>query len=195
MSSMPSIGFIKLLLLLPFLAYAGLMAFAFLFANKLVFPVPPPGYSDSPDIIKFRYNEKGESVSMVFLDNPGSRYLIFFHHGNGEDLHHSLSRMKALQKAGFAVLGWDYPGYGTSDGRPTEAIVLEVAEKILTAIPSSFQYPADRLIHYGRSLGGGPATALASRYPAAGLIEAVACRLARASTRNRNDFYRECLPT
>ncbi|MEX0331943.1 MAG: alpha/beta hydrolase [Puniceicoccaceae bacterium] len=166
---MPSIGFIKLLLLLPVIVYAGLMAYAFLFANKLVFPAPPPGYSDSKDIIRFPYDD-GKSVAMVFLDNPGSRHLIFYHHGNGEDLHSAIFRMQALREAGCAVLGWDYPGYGTSDGKPSEKLVNTVARKILAEIPSSFGYQPDRIIHYGRSLGGGPALAMAAEQPCAGII-------------------------
>lgn len=166
---MPSIGFIKLLLLLPVLAYAGLMAYAFVFANRLVFPAPPPGYSDSSDIIRFPY-EDGKSVAMVFLDNPGSRHLVFYHHGNGEDLQSSLQRMQALREAGFAVLGWDYPGYGTSDGKPSERELLKAARKILKDIPASYGYQPSQVIHYGRSLGGGPAIALAAEETCGGLI-------------------------
>lgn len=167
---MPSPGFIKLLLLLPVLAYVGLMAYAFLFANKLVFPVPPPGYSDSGEIIRFPYDKDGKSVALVFLEQPDSEYLIFFHHGNGEDLAHCLHRMQALHEAGFAVLGWDYPGYGTSEGKPSEKSVLEAARKIWKDIPQSYGYAPEKIIHYGRSLGGGPAIALAAEEPCGGLI-------------------------
>ena len=167
---MPSIGFIKLLILLPLLVYAGLMAYAYIFANRLVFPVPPPGYSDSDEITRFPYDDSGQSVAMVFLDNPGSRYLVFYHHGNGEDLQSSLRRMQALHDSGFAVLGWDYPGYGTSDGKPSEKVILKAARKILDSIPDSYGFPQERIIHHGRSLGGGPAIALASEAVCAGLI-------------------------
>lgn len=167
---MPSIGFLKLLLLLPVITYLGLMAWVAFYSNKLVFPVPPVGYSDSPDIIKFPYNEDGNSVSMVFLENPRSDYLIFYHHGNGEDLHSALPRLQFIRNAGFSVLSWDYPGYGTSDGKAGEKLTLEIAQKIWDTIPESFGFSPKKIILYGRSLGSGPAVNLASRNHAAGII-------------------------
>jgi pimeloyl-ACP methyl ester carboxylesterase len=170
MSSTPSIGFIKLLILITVLSYLGLALFALLFANKLVFPAPPSGYSDSPDLLKFTYDDKGNQVSMVFLENERATHLVFYHHGNGEDLHSILPRLQALRNMGFAVLAWDYPGYGTSDGKPSEKLVNDIARKIFDSIPDSFGYTPEQLILYGRSVGGGPAVALAAREKVAGLI-------------------------
>lgn len=170
MAGFSSTGFWKLILLLPVLGYVGLALFAFVFANRLAFPAPPPGYADSPDIRKFTYNEAGRQVSMVYLEEPGSPFLVYYHHGNGEDLQGILPRLQALRKAGFSVLAWDYPGYGTSDGRPSEKLVNTVAEQIWQTIPGTFGFSHDRVILYGRSLGGGPATFLASRHRAAGLV-------------------------
>jgi pimeloyl-ACP methyl ester carboxylesterase len=165
-----SFGIIKLLLLVPGVAYLGLLVFAATFANRLVFPAPPSGYKDSPDIIKFLFDSDGHSVSMVFLEHPNSPYLIFYHHGNGEDLQTILPKMQYLRDAGYSVLAWDYPGYGTSDGIPTEKRVLEISEKIWERIPQDFGYAHDQVIHYGYSLGSGPAIWLSRRYHPAGVI-------------------------
>ena len=170
MTALPSIGFIKLLIPVLLLALLSLAFFAFVFGNRLAFPAPPPGYADSPDITKFAYGKNGESVSMVYLEHPESRYLIFYHHGNREDLQYLLPRLQGLKNAGFSVLAWDYPGYGTSDGKSTEKLVLEVASRIAAEIPDAFGYEPDQVIHYGRSIGSGPAIWLATRMPAAGLI-------------------------
>lgn len=170
MSSTPSIGFIKLIVLIPVISYLGLALFALLFANRLVFPAPPAGYADSPDILKFTYNNKGQQVSMVLLENKRATHLVYYHHGNGEDLHSILPRLQALRNMGFAVLAWDYPGYGTSDGKPSEQLVNSIAEEILKTIPDEYGYTYDRIILYGRSVGGGPAVHLATRQPVGGLI-------------------------
>lgn len=168
--SQTSFGIIKLLIIIPGIAYIGLVVFAAVFANRLVFPAPAASYKDSADIIKFAYDDNGRSVSMIFLENPGSRFLIFYHHGNGEDLQHVLGKAKFLRDAGFSVLAWDYPGYGTSDGSPSEKLVLEVAEKVWKRIPEDFGFPHDRVIQYGYSLGGGPAIWLAKQDACAGVI-------------------------
>lgn len=170
MQAPSGIGFVKLILFLPGLAYLLLVLFALLFGNRLVFPAPPSGYSDSEAIIKFPYDTEGNTVSVLYLDNPGSRYLIYYHHGNGEDLQSVLPRLQGLRRAGFAVLAWDYPGYGTSDGSPSEKLVLQVADQLWETIPRDFGYLPDQVILYGRSLGSGPATWLASRHEAAALI-------------------------
>jgi pimeloyl-ACP methyl ester carboxylesterase len=170
MSETSPIGLVKLVLLVAGIGYLLLMLFALLFANRLIFPAPPPGYRDSPELLKLAYNENGDTVTMQFRHVPGSRYLVFYHHGNGEDLQSIQPRLNALQRMGFSVLAWDYPGYGTSDGRPTTEGILEIAETIWAQIPESFRFPHERVILYGRSVGSGPATWLASRHEAAGLV-------------------------
>jgi len=165
-----SAGFLWRLLLAGLLGYAALALFALVFANPLLFPAPRAGYRDSPEIRKFVYNSAGDAVALRFLPNPGSRWLVFYHHGNGEDLAGIRPRLEGLQRAGYAVLAWDYPGYGISDGRPSEALVLAIAEQLWEAIPEFWGYPHENVILYGRSLGAGPATWLASRHAAAGLV-------------------------
>lgn len=170
MSSPPFPGFIKLLILIPVVSYLGLAAFAILFANRLVFPAPPSGYADSPDILKFTYDGEGNRVSMVYLENKSAKRLVFYHHGNGEDLQAILPRLQVLRRMGFAVLAWDYPGYGTSDGKPSERLINRIALSIFRSIPENFGYGPEEIVLYGRSIGGGPAIALAAREKVAGLI-------------------------
>jgi pimeloyl-ACP methyl ester carboxylesterase len=170
MSATFSIGLLKPVAIAVALAYLGLALFALLFANRLVFPAPAPGYVDGPGLLKFTYNQRGDQVTLQYLNNPTSPWLVYYHHGNGEDLAGVRDRLEALHRAGFSVLAWDYPGYGTSDGRASERLVLQIAEQIWHGIPDSFGYAPDQIILYGRSVGGGPATYLASRQDAAGLI-------------------------
>ena len=170
MSAFQSISALNLILIIVSLGYIGLVLFAAFFANRLVFPAPPPGYLDSEDIIKFTFAEPNQNVSLVYLKNPDSKYLIYYNHGNAEDLKSILPRLESLRKAGFAVLAWDYPGYGTSDGNPTERLVNEIAEKIWKKIPETYGFAHKKVILYGRSLGGGPVAWLASKHKAAGLI-------------------------
>jgi fermentation-respiration switch protein FrsA (DUF1100 family) len=161
---------LKIILLVLIFGYFGLAAFALLFANRLVFPAPPAGYQDGPDSLKFTYNEAGDAVTLFYLPNPRARFLIFYHHGNGEDLIGIRSRLEDLVKAGYAVLAWDYPGYGTSDGTPTEKSVLSIADTLWDALPERFGFAHHDTLLYGRSVGGGPAVWLASREKPAGLI-------------------------
>lgn len=166
-SDLSSIARMSLLTLL--FGYLGLAGFALVFANRLTFPAPRPSYEDGPGSLKFTA-PNGTRVTLRYLPNPRSPLLALYHHGNGEDLGTIESRLHTLHEAGFAVLAWDYPGYGTSDGHPTEEGLLEMAAALLESIPGDYGYPITRTVQYGRSLGGGPATWLAARYPVAGLI-------------------------
>jgi len=96
--------------------------------------------------------------------------LILYHHGNGEDLGHALPRMRAFWERGFAVAGYDYPGYGRSGGKSSEKSVYQAAEAALTHLQKQSERPASAIFHYGRSIGAGPALFLAERHGAAGVI-------------------------
>ena len=66
------------------------------------------------------------------------------------------------------ILLFDYRGYGKSEGSPGEQNCYEDAEAVYAWLQAN---SADTpLIFHGRSLGGGVASYLASRHPAAGLI-------------------------
>ncbi|MFO7725948.1 MAG: alpha/beta hydrolase [Oceanipulchritudo sp.] len=170
MSASPYIGLLKLALIVPLLAYLGLVLFALIFANGLIFPAPSPGKEADSGLTRFSHNEKGHEVTLRYIQNPDSPFLVFYHHGNGEDLSRIEDRLEALSEAGFSVLAWNYPGYGSSDGRPSEREVLRIAAKIWESIPDSFGFSHQQTLLYGRSIGSGPATWLASQGEAAGLI-------------------------
>jgi len=75
-----------------------------------------------------------------------------------------------LHRWGFNVFAYDYRGYGTSDGRPSERNVYEDGDTVYEYLTQQLQIPPDRIIVYGQSVGGGSATKLATQYPVAGLI-------------------------
>jgi fermentation-respiration switch protein FrsA (DUF1100 family) len=75
-----------------------------------------------------------------------------------------------MRAAGFAVFAYDYQGYGTSESKPTERHACEDADAAYDYLVGTLHVPAERIIAFGRSLGGGVATDLASRRPVAGLV-------------------------
>ena len=65
---------------------------------------------------------------------------------------------------------FDYRGYGLSHGRPTEAGTYRDAEAALAYLHTRRDVDRDRVVIFGRSLGGAVAVDLASRHPCLGLI-------------------------
>jgi len=75
-----------------------------------------------------------------------------------------------LRTTGVNTLAFDWRGFGTSTGTPSEAGLYRDATAAYRYLRDSLQVPADRIIIFGHSLGTAPAIELATRVPAAGLI-------------------------
>ncbi len=149
--------------------YCGLVVFAWLVADAMIFPVPPASYLDAPNQPKLPSSD-GQKITAVFLPNPAASHVLLFSHGNRQDLGTADERLRLYCDNGWAVFAYDYPGYGTSTGTPSEAgccAALASAYSFLTTIKG---YPPDKIVLYGLSLGAGPAIDLASRESVGGLI-------------------------
>ena len=150
-------------------AYFGLVVMTLLLADSMLFPVPPPSYTDAANQPKLPASD-GNKITAVFLPNPQASHVLLFNHGNKQDLGLAEQRLQLYRENGWAVFAYDYPGYGTSTGKPSEAgcyAALASAYAYLTTIKG---YSPDKIVLYGLSLGGGPAIDLASREPVGGLI-------------------------
>ena len=75
-----------------------------------------------------------------------------------------------LRAMGVNVLIPEFPGYGMSEGKPSEQQCYATADAALDYLLSRSDINHDRIIAAGRSLGTGPAFDLASRRPLAGVI-------------------------
>ena len=143
--------------------------YVFFRADSMIFLPPTASYQDTQDILKLPVT-KNEQISALYLPNPSATYTLLYIHGNAEDLGDIRPRLEQLQRWGFSVFAYDYRGYGTSDGRPSERNAYQDVEAAYTYLIQQLNVPADSIIVYGRSVGGGSATALASQQPVAGLI-------------------------
>src|ERR1051326_3632748 len=149
--------------------YAGFAVLAWLIAEKVIFQPHPSSYRDGANILKLT-TASGKRISAVYLPNPAAHFTLLVSHGNAEDLGDDLPWLDELRAAGFGVFSYDYEGYGTSDGLPSEAGVYEDEQAAYNYLLQKAGFTPDRIVVYGRSVGTGPAVWLASRNPAAGLV-------------------------
>ena len=151
--------------------YALLLLVAWRFGDRLIFPAPGPSYRrDSLDGLVTLRAADGVELAALHLPNPRARFTVLYSHGNGEDLGNMLPVLEAIQRLGFAVFAYDYRGYGTSGGRADVAGVTLDAEAALDHVTRVLGVPAERLILWGRSVGGGPTVHLAAQHPPAGMV-------------------------
>jgi len=89
--------------------------------------------------------------------------VILYLHGNTGHLDLYWTRIKLLANAGhknrFGVMAIDYRGFGLSEGPPTEEGLYEDADAAMKWLKEN-GLTDDRLVVYGYSLGGAPATEL-----------------------------------
>lgn len=157
------------MLYIPIVLYLSLAIYALFFSDGAIFLPHPSSYRDAPDIRKIK-SANGNTISALYLPNPSAAFTLLVSHGNAEDLGDDREWLEDLRRAGFSVLAYDYQGYGTSQGKPTERTAYEDELAAYQYLTRDLQTSPDHIIIYGRSVGSGPAVHLAARKPAAALI-------------------------
>lgn len=160
---------LEVLLLVGAGAYLALLIYGVFLSESAMFQPHPASYRDGVEIIKLTSRD-GARISAAYLPNADARYTLLFCHGNAEDLGDDLPLLAELRRAGFAVFIFDYQGYGTSQGRPTEQHTYDDADAAYDYLTGPLKVPANRIIAVGRSLGSAVCVDLATRRPVAGLI-------------------------
>jgi fermentation-respiration switch protein FrsA (DUF1100 family) len=138
-------------------------------SNRSIFVEPPSSYVDSEKIIKLTTAD-GAQVSALYLANPTAKYTIIFSHGNAEDIGVLEPTLQELHSFGFAVLGYDYHGYGTSQGSASEQATYQDITAAYEYLIKQQHIDPQRIILFGRSVGSGPSIELALHKPVAALI-------------------------
>lgn len=90
------------------------------------------------------------------------RLVVLHCHGNGGNISHRLGDYEALLALGVNVLGFDYRGYGQSEGKPSEEGTYVDAQAALRWLCQKGFGPTN-IIVMGESLGGAVAAELALR--------------------------------
>lgn len=96
--------------------------------------------------------------------------VVAFTHGNGELIDDWFASLRHYQTLGVGVLLVEYPGYGGTEGDPSEASIGAAMVAAYDAVVARDDVDGARFVVHGRSLGGGAACALATKRPVAGII-------------------------
>jgi pimeloyl-ACP methyl ester carboxylesterase len=165
----------RLLVLLAILLLIGSFVLRLALFDRLIFQ-PTPGVDLAPEALGieaeslFLTTEDGVRIHAFFLPAPGATRSLLFLHGNAGNASHRLPNAADLAALGADVLLLDYRGYGLSEGRPDEEGVYADARAGLEHLQVSRNFPPERIVVFGRSLGGAVAVDLAVERPLAGLI-------------------------
>ncbi|PZO49579.1 MAG: alpha/beta hydrolase [Phormidesmis priestleyi] len=166
------------LIFLIFLAiYSAFAASVFFFADRLVFLPPPASYDHHPTRDPHAINILTGDANVIaarYFHHPAGYYTILYSHGNASDIGTVSPILETLYAQGFSVLAYDYPGYGSSSGKASEAGAYNAIAATYSYLNDTLNVPPEKIILHGQSLGGGPSTylaaQLAAKTPVAGLI-------------------------
>jgi fermentation-respiration switch protein FrsA (DUF1100 family) len=112
----------------------------------------------------------GIKLHAWYLPGSPAAPVLLWCHGNGGNLSYELDNLALLHGADFGIFIFDYRGYGLSQGRPSEAGVYRDARAAYQYLRESLGIPPNRIVLFGRSLGGAVAMELAEQVPARALI-------------------------
>lgn len=157
------------ILLIAAATYGFLALFAWLCADFIVFQPRPSSYIDEAVQMKLTTPD-GTRLSAIHLKSPRENPTILYFHGNNEDLGDVREHLETMHRRGHSVFCFDYRGYGTTPGRPTENNLYGDATVAYDYLTSEAGVRPELLIIYGRSIGSGPAVEIAATKPIGGLI-------------------------
>jgi hypothetical protein len=163
------------LLALAFAAYAAVAGLMYAFQPKLLY-FPMRALVATPQAAGMDYEsvtlrtEDGVALHGWFVPAEGARGTLLFFHGNAGNISHRLDSLAIFHRLGLSTLIVDYRGYGQSEGKPTEEGTYLDAEAAWRHLTETRGIAPERVVVFGRSLGGAVAAHLAANHRPAALI-------------------------
>jgi pimeloyl-ACP methyl ester carboxylesterase len=152
----------------------------FLFQRTLIYPKPTLDRSvtretDRKDKETWWLETGSGKIEAWFFPSPltdssSPSPVVIFAHGNAEIIDDWPHDFKRFLSMGVSVLLVEYPGYGRSDGTPSQASITEAFLVAYDRLAVRPDVDKNRIVLVGRSLGGGVACAVAAKRPSAALI-------------------------
>ena len=138
------------------------------FPDPYLYCTPAEAALDFEDL----WFETGDGIRLHgwLVPAPSSPVLLLFCHGNAGNISHRVDNIRRLYDVGISVLIFDYRGYGRSGGAITEAGFYLDAEAAYELARNRAEAAGQKLVIFGRSLGGIAAVHLASSRSCSGVI-------------------------
>ncbi len=104
----------------------------------------------------------GVNINAWFVPVENARGVVLFCHGNAGNIGHRLDSIRIFRDLGLSVLIFDYRGFGRSEGRPSETGTYLDVRAAWEFLVGEKGVEPQRIVIFGRSLGGTVAAQLAA---------------------------------
>jgi len=127
-------------------------------------------YSDLPiEEIKYKSHD-GKYLCGWYVKHKNSLGIFIFFHGNAGNISSWMHFAKRFYEWGYSILMVEYRGYGKCPGIPTETNLYEEALTAYNYTVNELNYPSNRIILYGKSLGGAVVINLAKKINVSSIV-------------------------
>jgi fermentation-respiration switch protein FrsA (DUF1100 family) len=157
---------LKKIIIVLVIAYCLICAGVYFFQEKLLF-IPQP----LPQDYKFNFNTEfadlnipstsGNVLNVLYFPAGSPKGVVAYFHGNAGNIASWGSVWDDFIPKGYDLLVIDYAGYGKSTGKMSEENLFSDAQSVYDYCRRKF--PEDKIILYGRSIGTGIVTYVASK--------------------------------
>jgi alpha-beta hydrolase superfamily lysophospholipase len=113
-------------------------------------------------------NETNLNIVQFTVPDSLRKGLVLYFHGNRKNIERYAPYASIFTRSGYELWMMDYPGFGKSTGKLSEKMLYEDAAVIYSLARSRFQ--KDSIIIYGKSIGTGVASWLASTHDCKRLV-------------------------
>lgn len=115
-------------------------------------------------------SQDGLKLNGWYVPAKDSQFTILFCHGNGGNISHRLDSINVFHNLGLSCFIFDYRGFGNSEGRPSEKGTYLDVRAAYNWLTGKKNIAADKIIVFGRSLGGSIGAQLATKVRPGGLV-------------------------
>ena len=160
-----------------FAGYLGLLLLVYLMQSRMIF-FPERGMAATPEYAGLSYEavsfrtDDGVMLSGWFVPAEPCKGVVLFCHGNAGNISHRLDSIRVFHDLNLSTFIFDYRGYGSSEGRPSERGTYLDARAAWDYLIRRKAFAPGNIIVFGRSLGAAVAARLAGeRDPGALILE------------------------
>ncbi len=116
-------------------------------------PETPAGIGILYEDVNFKTAD-GETLNGWYVPSNGAKVTILYCHGNAGNIYHRLHRVRFFHRMGINFFIFDYRGYGKNGGKPDEKGLYEDAVAAYDYLTSRKDVDKNKIVVYGKSLGG-----------------------------------------
>jgi alpha-beta hydrolase superfamily lysophospholipase len=155
--------------------YFVLLVFLLMFQSDLIY-FPQREITFLPGTMGLSYEDvyfktaDGVNLHGWFVPAERGRGVVLFCHGNAGNISHRLESIQIFHRLGLDTFIFDYRGYGKSEGRISEEGTYLDVEAAWQYLVSNQKISDDKIIIWGRSLGGSIAAWIGQKHTAKLLI-------------------------